>query len=88
MGQRAVEYAATTLLYVLDIPQQQALIRGDRGFVDAYIDCGRLAQRLVLSATAAGLRTHQTPALRDPLVERLIGVSPGHAHLLYAITIG
>jgi nitroreductase len=88
MGQGATDGASATFVLVLDIPRQQSLIAGDRGLVDAYIDSGRLGQRLVLSATAEGLRTHQTPAVRDPLIEQLLGLRAETAHVVYTISVG
>lgn len=88
MGQGATTGAAATFVLVLDIAYQQSLIAGDRGLVDAYIDSGRLGQRLVLSATAEGLRTHQTPALRDPLIEPLLGLRAEDSHAVYTVSVG
>lgn len=88
MGQGAQAGATATILLVLDIAQQQRLIAGDRGLLDAYIDSGRLAQRLVLAATAEGLRTHQTPAVRDPMIEELLDIRAADSHVVYTISVG
>jgi hypothetical protein len=88
MGQPAPESAALTFVWVLETETQQAMIPHSSGLLAAYIDVGRLAQRLVLSAIARRLRTHQTPAVRDPLIEDLLGLESGVDHVLYTVTVG
>lgn len=88
VGQHVAESAAFTFLMLLKIRELQRDCPVERALADAWVDAGRLAQRLVLGATALGLRTHQSPAVRDSELMVLIGSSIKDELPMYTLTFG
>ncbi|MET7390622.1 SagB/ThcOx family dehydrogenase [Streptomyces sp. NPDC005529] len=80
--------AAFTLVMVADFEQYQFRYRHERALRNLYIESGHLAQRLLLLADSHGLGTLVTPAVRDSLIEELLGLDPVRQATIYTLTMG
>ncbi|MEW1828902.1 SagB/ThcOx family dehydrogenase [Streptomyces sp. NPDC088196] len=80
--------AAFTLVMVADFEQYQFRYRHERALRNLYIESGHLAQRLLLLADTHGLGTLVTPAVRDGLIEDLLGLDPVRQATIYTLTMG
>lgn len=80
--------AACTLVMVADFEQYQFRYRHERALRNLYIESGHLAQRLLLRADTHGLGTLVTPAVRDGLIEELLGLDPVRQATIYTLTMG
>ncbi|MET8162459.1 SagB/ThcOx family dehydrogenase [Sphaerisporangium sp. NPDC005289] len=87
IGQRQVETAAATVFVVADFPRYQWRYRHERGLRNLYFDSARVGQALILVATACGLQTWLTPAVRDSLGERLFQLAPIDHQVLTTVTV-
>ncbi|GII75865.1 hypothetical protein Sru01_08470 [Sphaerisporangium rufum] len=87
IGQRQVDTAAATVFVVADFPRYQWRYRHERGLRNLYFDSARVAQALILVATACGLQTWLTPAVRDSLGERLLRLTPVDQQVLTTVTV-
>lgn len=86
-GQPDPTNAAATVLLVADFDRYQWRYRHERALRNLYLECGRLMQPLVLVATALGLQTGITPAIRDQLVGALLSLEPGNWQALHTLTV-
>lgn len=62
--------------------------RESRALRNIYIECGSLAQRIILAATGLGMRTFLTPALRDSSADLLLGLEYWRETVMYLIAAG
>lgn len=86
-GQPDPTNAAATVLLVADFDRYQWRYRHERALRNLYLECGRLMQPLILVATALGLQTGITPAIRDQLVGALVALDLGNWQALHSLTI-
>jgi SagB-type dehydrogenase family enzyme len=87
-GQPDPTNAAATILLVADFDRYHWRYRHERALRNLYLECGRLMQPLVLTATGLGLRTGITPAIRDELIAPLLALDNGNWQALHTLTIG
>lgn len=80
-GARARQ-AAAVVIYVAALRRTQWKY-GERGYRMALLDCGHLAQSVVLTATALGLVAHPMVAFVDDGLNRLVGVDGTDDAALY-----
>lgn len=86
-GQPDPTNAAATVLLVADFDRYQWRYRHERALRNLYVECGRLMQPLILMATALGLQTGITPAIRDHLVGAVLAREPGNWQALHTLTV-
>jgi len=89
VGQRGALSAAATFFLVARFDcAQRGSRQGDHGLLSLYLEAGRTIQEAKLAATAAGLRTHISPAVRDTQILQLLNL-PGDEHqVLHTLTVG
>lgn len=80
--------AGFTLVMVADFEQYQFRYRHERALRNLYIESGHLAQRLLLLGDTHGLGTLVTPAVRDGLIEELLGLDARRQATMYTLTMG
>ncbi len=62
--------------------------RNSRAFRNLLIEASSLAQRIIISAEATGLKNFLTPAIRDSLADELFGLDGTKESMTYLIAIG
>jgi SagB-type dehydrogenase family enzyme len=87
-GQPDPKNAACTILLVADFDRYQWRYRHERALRNMYVEAGRLMQPLILVATALGLQTGITPAMRDEEIADLLGLEPGNWQALHSLMVG
>ncbi|MCM3920655.1 SagB/ThcOx family dehydrogenase [Frankia sp. AiPs1] len=86
-GQPAPKNAAATILLVADFARYQWRYRHERALRNLYLEAGRLMQPLILVATALGLQTGITPAVRDEEIADLLGENSENWQALHTLTV-
>jgi SagB-type dehydrogenase family enzyme len=86
-GQPDPTNAAATVLLVADFDRYQWRYRHERALRNLYLESGRLMQPLILVATALGLQTGITPAIRDQLVGALLALDSENWQALHTLTV-
>jgi len=87
VGQPTSKGAAVTLVLILDVQRCQAMLPGESGLREAFVDAGRLAHYLILCATAHRLRAHQSPAVSDSPILELLALDRVSHYLLYTVSL-
>ncbi|GGK33891.1 hypothetical protein GCM10010124_28030 [Pilimelia terevasa] len=82
-----VTQAAAVVVYVAALRRTQWKY-WERGYRMALLDCGHLAQSVVLTANAAGLAAHPMVAFVDDDLNRLVGVDGVDDAALYLTLLG
>ncbi|MED3652628.1 SagB/ThcOx family dehydrogenase [Heyndrickxia sporothermodurans] len=79
--------AGCTLLYVAEYERYQWRYRHERALRNLFIDAGRAVHYAILCATAYGKLTSHTPAVKDGLATKLLGLDPTREQVLYTLTL-
>lgn len=87
-GQPDPTNAAVTIIFVADFDRYQWRYRHERALRNLYVEAGRLMQPLILAATAIGLGTGVTPAIRDELIPPLLRLDNLNSQALHTLTVG
>lgn len=88
IGQEAPETASCTILFVVDFDRYQWRYRHERALRHLYVECGRIAQPLLLLATAYGYQTHISPAVRDKEMLEMLNRTDDDAQVMYTVSLG
>jgi SagB-type dehydrogenase family enzyme len=88
IGHNQALTAACTVFLVVDFQRFQWRYRHERALRNLYVDAGRMAQYLILVATAFGLKNHITPATVDTSFATLLNIDPERRQVFYGITLG
>jgi SagB-type dehydrogenase family enzyme len=88
IGQPSPKRACASILLVVDFPRYQWRYRHERALRLLYFEAGRLMQYLLVAATAAGMATHVTPAMRDSEVLTFLGLPSSANQAMYCLTLG
>lgn len=88
IGHQQALSAACTVFLVVDFPRFQWRYRHERALRNLYVDVGRMAQYLLIMATAYGVKNHITPATVDSLLARMLGIDDQRRQVFYSITLG
>jgi SagB-type dehydrogenase family enzyme len=88
IGQPSPKRASSSILLMLDFPRYQWRYRHERALRLLYFEAGRLMQYLLVAATAEGMRTHITPALKDSETLDFLGLSGRTHQAIYCLTLG
>jgi SagB-type dehydrogenase family enzyme len=88
IGQPSPRKASAAILLVADFPRYQWRYRHERALRLLYFEVGRLMQYLLVAATAAGMATHVTPAMRDSDVLAFLGLPSSANQAMYCLTLG
>lgn len=80
--------AACTIFLVADFRRFQWRYRHERALRNLYVDAGRMAQYLILIATAYGLKNHLTPATVDSTLAKTLNIDLERRQVFYGITLG
>lgn len=88
IGHREAETASITVLLVAEFERFQWRYRHERAIRNLFVDVGRMAQFLILVATAYDLACHLTPACRDASMSELLDLDPNRQQVLHTITVG
>lgn len=88
IGHNQALTAACTIFLVVDFQRFQWRYRHERALRNLYVDSGRMAQYLILVATAYGLKNHITPATVDSAFATLLNIDPERRQVFYGITLG
>ena len=62
--------------------------RGARGYRYALLDCGMVAERAYLSATARGVGACSVGAFFDPEMHDLLGIAETEEMVLHTVALG
>jgi SagB-type dehydrogenase family enzyme len=87
-GQEWVAGANAIIFYTSVIARNQWKYPIPRTYRILMMDVGHLSQTVYLLATALGLRITFTAALRDEMVEQLVGCDPAHQIVVGASVLG
>lgn len=88
IGHNQALTASCTIFLVVDFQRFQWRYRHERALRNLYVDSGRMAQYLLLVATAYGLKNHITPATVDSAFATLLNIDPENRQVFYGITLG
>lgn len=88
VGQSSPLTGNCTFLYLTDLSRYQWIYRHERALRNLYAETGRIAHRTLLLATAFGLSTHISPAVKDTPTLKLLQADPLTSQVLYTITVG
>lgn len=88
IGHNQALTSVCTIFLVVDFRRFQWRYRHERALRNLYVDAGRMAQYLILIATAYGLKNHLTPATRDSIFSELLNIDFERRQVFYGITLG
>lgn len=88
IGHNQALAAACTVFLVADFRRFQWRYRHERALRNLYVDAGRMAQYLLLVATAYKLKNHLTPATVDSALAKLLKIDFERRQVFYGITLG
>jgi hypothetical protein len=87
-GMRTHKSAAFSVIITAKFDELQKIMPYSRGLRNAYVESGRLAQRLIISYMQYGVYSLVTPALCDRLVLNLLKLPEPAFSPLYSLTLG
>jgi SagB-type dehydrogenase family enzyme len=87
-GLRSPKTAAFTIIIVGEFDKLMSIYPDKDGLRQVYIECGRMAQKLIISYEQYGLSCLVTPALKDRPVMQLLKLSEPEFCPLYSLTFG
>jgi SagB-type dehydrogenase family enzyme len=88
IGQPSPRRASAAILLVIDFSRYQWRYRHERALRSLYFEAGRLMQHLLVAATAQGMLTHVTPAMKDTAVLEFLGLPKKTYQAAYCLTLG
>ncbi|RUM15809.1 SagB/ThcOx family dehydrogenase [Rhizobium phaseoli] len=88
IGHEQAHTASCTILLTADFSRFQWRYRHERALRNLYFDVGRMAQYLIIIATAYGIKTHITPATVDDALANLLSIDPDGRQVFHTITLG
>ncbi|MGO7753624.1 SagB/ThcOx family dehydrogenase [Rhizobium ruizarguesonis] len=88
IGHEQAHTASCTILLTVDFCRFQWRYRHERALRNLYFDVGRMAQYLIVIATAYGIKTHLTPATVDDALADLLSIDPDARQVFHTITLG
>lgn len=88
IGHQQALTASCTIFLTVDFRRFQWRYRHERALRNLYVDVGRMAQYLILVATAYGVKNHLTPAAVDSQLADLLQLDPERHQVFYSITLG
>jgi SagB-type dehydrogenase family enzyme len=87
LGQKMVRSAPVVFLWTAVFARSAAKYK-DRGYRYVYLDCGHIAQNLLLAVTALGLSACPIAALFDDEINEILGVDGEEESILYMVSVG
>ncbi|WP_136685859.1 SagB/ThcOx family dehydrogenase [Falsirhodobacter xinxiangensis] len=88
IGHEQALTAACTILLTADFRRFQWRYRHERALRNLYFDVGRMAQYLLVIATAYGVKTHITPATVDDYLADILGLDRDAQQVFHTVTLG